>query len=612
MRARAILAGLLTAALAAGCSGPAPAPAQSPAAPGTSASATGPAPGTVDPAAVQQVPGAAVSPAELASAGIVIVADDRSAVPRDGLVFSSIQIERMLREQSLGGGVLGSDLDNIAPMPADSPPTSFILLAWLVKGTGATAEVARRAMGERMAGVTDPRGLTFPTVVVTLFVADLAAMVQAAAGQAAAGTTEQAPGLRRAAQALLPVLDAPCSTANEFIASTIAGVFDALKLDVKAGDGIFDSIIGVLAGIWNYAVELARGVVQATVAAITKPVFEALRIVATGLGAASMLMSYLDGQKLIVTVDPQFTRVALGSEPDIPGRYTARAEPLSKYWPPALNDCITAAGAKLPELMLPGATATWRIDEAPDHPGLVLPAKLETEVQSDNQAYLDFVTGREPAERATGPELSDGPIVTVAVEQKAVTDFLRKAEADLTGTLKSSILGLIPEPNIRSALSSVVSAVLDPIAARISNEINGTVGGMFTLRGQAEPIIVTFHGDPPPTTPAKPAPPSGSGAGDFCAGMLDMVHWAQGHQGMDPQPFAVEIAGRFRTLEPLAPASLRGAVGIALGWYELIASGVSARIYGAALMTNGYPEAAPQIIGYCKIPASEFTMMPGG
>lgn len=555
-------------------------------------------------AVIPTVTGAVVTPEQLQRVGVTIVADDRAAVTDGTFTFSGIQIERMLTEQSVGGGILGRDLDDIAPMPDSLPKTSFILQAWLAKATSDAANAARAAMGEAAKATTGIADIVYPTVVVALFVADFGAMIAAASSESAP-ITSAASGLRGGMPALGG--SGPCTAANDFIARTVKGVFDFLKLDVSSGTGFFDSIVGALADIWNYAVELARGVVSAVVGAITQEIFAKIRIVAAGLGAASILISYLKGQQLIVTVEPQFTRVASGSEPDVPGRYTARAHPLSGLWPPALMDCVTAAGGKMPELMVPGAVARWQLTDPPARAGLVVPATLTTAVEADHRARLDFVTGREPAEWADGPERVDGPVVTVQVEQKGITDFLRETKDGLLGDLKASIVGLIPVAQVRSALMSVIGAVLDPIAGRIEAELAGSVGGMFTLQGHAEPIMVTYHGKPDePATPPSSAPPD-----RFCDAVRDMAAWGIAHVSLDVEPYAAEVLSRMQALRTIAPPRMRGAVDASIPVYQAAAAagGMGVVMLGAERI-QAFGDAAQEIMAYCRIRPEEWPQLP--
>lgn len=566
------------------------------------------------------VEGAALQQADLERLGVTVVADDRAAVADGTLTFSQVQVERMLTEQSVGGGVLGSDLDAIAPMSDSLPPASHLLQAWLAKGTSAAAEAARTAMGDAARATTGIPEIVYPTVVVVLFVADLGAMVAGAADQAgvdgpattsASGdvtsSSPSPPGLRGATEAFS---SAPCTVANDFIARTIKGVFDLLKLDLPSTGGFFGAIVGTLAAIWNYAVELARGVVTAVVGAITEEIFAKIRVVAAGLGAASILISYLKGQQLIVTVDPLYTRVAIGGEPDIAGQYIARAHPLSELWPPALMDCVTAAGGKMPELMLPGAVARWTLIDPAERPGLVVPASLTSIVRADHRAYLDFVTGREPAEWATGPEMVDGPAVRVEVEQKGITDFLRESKESLLGDLKGSIVGLIPIAQVRAALLTIIGSVLDPIAARIEAELNATVGGMFTLKGAAVPIGVTYHRQP--DDPA-PAPPPGNPPDPFCDRIRDLVAWADAHAEADVQLFSAEILGRLIDARTVAPPQMLGPVDAGIPVYQ--AGSTASALDLAAVGLDGlreWADASVAILGFCKIPTGTWTSMPTG
>lgn len=260
---------------------------------------------------------------DLRAAGIAILQDEHGEVPARSLSFTAIQTERMLNEAALGTGVRGADLDELAPMPEGAPPTSYLIAAWIDVGGSDAARAARAAMGERTWGSTAE--VLFPTVVVALFAADFIALIEQAApeippspeaGAAAPGSAVVAAVLPERAHDIASSAGL-CTTAAQYLAATIKAVFDGLRLEVSTGSGFFDAVIGAVAAVWNRAVEIARGIVEATVETLTRPVFEALKVVAAGLGAASVLISYLKGTTLEVTTDADLYRLAVGDEPDL-------------------------------------------------------------------------------------------------------------------------------------------------------------------------------------------------------------------------------------------------------------------------------------------------------
>lgn len=501
---------------------------------------------------------------DLRAAGIEIIADEQSAVPEAAVVLTEIQAERMLTEAAMAGGVRGADLDALTPMPVGAPPVSYLVAAWTVKGTGSAAQAAGKAMAVPEWGST--ADVLFPTAVIALFVADFIRIIDESTPEATPGPearvksgTEAA---KRSVVSVLAARGAPaaagvCTAASQYLAQTIKGIFDALRLEVSADGGFFDAVIGAVAAVWNYAVELARGVVQAVVTELTRPVFDLLKVVAAGLGAASVLLSYLKGTALEVAQEDDLYRLAVGAEPDVRGRIVAKARDLSRDWPPALIDCVGMAGERMPELMEPGAMARWRLDDSVIRPGLILPASLQSTVASDHRAYLDFVTDRETEEEARGTPAEAGPLVSVEVEQKAVTDFLRRTEQRLTNGLKDAIGSLIPVPAVRDAVRSVVSQVLDPIAARIRAEIEGFAAGVFTMRGQSY-TRVTYH--QPPDPGIKPTSDPEQVQDDFCTRFRAWAAWSSADESADYRAFATESAARITAFQPLAPASLRSAV----------------------------------------------------
>lgn len=549
---------------------------------------------------------------DLQAAGIAIIADTALPAADSGVVLTEIQAERLLVEANEGAGLRGDDLNQLAPMPEGAPPTSYFLGAWVSKAEGHAADTARRVM-DRIERVDWHRAndVTVPTVVPLLMVADFARMISPelmgeqsndseSAGTVA--TTVTSPqGFRRA-----PILEKPCTAATELLASAINGVFNALKLSAPAGDSIFDDIVGSLVSIYNYALGLAKGIVKATINTLTRPVFEILRTVTAGLGAASMLLSYLKGQQLIVSIQPdQIYRLAVGSEPAQSGRFAVRAVALSKDWPAPLVDCLKVAGGKFPELMLPGATATWKLVEPPDRPGLLVPESLTTTVGSDNRAYLNFSTDSEPEEYADGPVMESGPIVFVEVEQKRVSDFLNSVEKQVTSQLTNAILSFIPIDAIRTVVAKVIDSVLGPITKLIRKEIEGTANGIFMMRGQLNAVRVTYH-EPPPPKVTKTSGPAGE-SGDFCAGFLETLRWGQRHMPSDGSlaAWGAELERRFKALRPLVPYELTQELVVMTLVYALVGVEAGAAALGSAIAENDFPGAAQRIAAYCHINPSE-------
>ncbi len=562
-------------------------------------------------------PGASATLDDLRAAGVLVVASEADAVePTHGqFLITQVQADRMLAEQASGGGILGSDIDDVAPMPADAPPMSYLLAGWISNPQTPTATAASRLMGTR--DWKHAPSLVFPTAILAMFVADAASAVDAAAtasGEPDPSATGSALGAP-ARVAMVPVAmmapadGGPCSAVTDFLASTIKGLFDALHLTVPRNGGFFGTIVTVLATAWDTAVSLAQGIVSGIVDTLTAPVFEVMRIAIGALGVATTVVSYLKDQELTVTLDPGATttdtyRFAVDAEADIKGDFVATAKSLTGDWPAALKDCAKVSGADLPELIVVGGKATWVVL---DNEGLIAPGPLETQVRSDRSAHLTFATGRESQEQATkGEPRFDVAALRIDIPRKELGTFLDFAQGQIAG-VRGQILSKIPQADLRNLADAKLGEILDPTVKRLRSEVENLVGGVFMLSGTGV-VVVKHHGAPEPS--ATPSPPSASPTdGDFCKRYGEMVQWAYDHQGtMLSSEWAGEIARQLAAMQPLAPPSLASDVTVMGDIYTLIANQTVAAVIGNEVATKDFPGAAMRVGTFCKIDPSRFSL----
>lgn len=168
-----------------------------------------------------------ITRAQLESAGITIVTSeaDVTAAPTT-LTFTTVQADRLVAEANLGSGILGSDLDAIAPVDAGMPPVSYLLAAWASESDLRGANLAETMFREDT-DWTHAADVVFPTAAMALFVADL---MDAASDP---DSFEPAPGSRGAGETLLTSFEAavgPCSAVTRFLSATIQGLFDVLRV----------------------------------------------------------------------------------------------------------------------------------------------------------------------------------------------------------------------------------------------------------------------------------------------------------------------------------------------------------------------------------------------
>lgn len=453
--------------------------------------------------------------APLLTAGISIVGDETEVIaaasPASPLQLTVDQATRLMVDTAAGGGVLGADLDSVAPLEAGAPPMSYLVAAWVSQGSSAGAAAARTLMTDD--DWTLAPQIRYPWAVVAMFVNDVAAAEQATAEQAAAeqaaaeqATAEQA-GLRRPSATVAQLSAAPagpCSTVTNFLSTEFNRLFDALKIDPGAGS---NAVVGALAFLGNAALGLAKSAVQGLVAVITAPVLAVIKAGVAVLGVATLVVSFFKNQSLQVTLEPSNAlsvdvyRFSVGAEAPVRGQFVARVNDLTSEFPPALVDCANAAGAPMPKLIEPGADAIWSVS---NDFGVITPGPLNTKVGADLAARLDFSTGNESEETAKGEVTFDPAVASVRIPRQAVDAFLGFARAQVAAA-KNALINQVPAGPARDAATVAATQFIDPTLNRLNAEIAGQVGGVFSLTGTA-PVVVKHHSPPETTTTATTAP----------------------------------------------------------------------------------------------------------
>lgn len=584
--------------------------------PATIASATTELPSTESSAPASVAPSADVS--VLAAAGMSIV--DSEDHPVDPAVTDSghtmitmVQARRMVADVSPESGVLGADIDIMVPLPPDLPPMSYLVAGWVSQGNSPSATTAREWMGEQ--DWTHAPTVRFPLAVLAMFVTELsvgtsgemppldnplptpsAADVQPASFQAG--------GFGRSVPlAVAPArLDGgPCTAVTQFISQSITGIFNALRITAPSGDGFFESIGKVLAGVVNFGLSLAKTVVEGLISAITAPVLNVIAIAVGALGVATIVASYFKDNTLNLRLAPPPPaptgyRFAVDQEADISGEFVATGKELTGDWPPLLIDCAKAAGASLPELLPVGNAANWEVMDN----GVITTGSRSGSVDADRSTRLRFTTGRESKEQAKGPELSNAAVATVRIPRKEVDSILDFARSKLNDA-QSSILNKVP-PAVRGAATDALNSVVNPTLNQIQGEISKTASGVFTLSGTTR-VFVLHHGTPDTTTsssiPDTTPPPDSSDEGDFCTQYLALVEFARSNQVGDVVAWATEIVNRLEAARPSAPAEFVGDVDIEIRVYSAVAA--SADVTVLIQTTEPLPAAAARLGTFCGV-----------
>ena len=531
------------------------------------------------------------------------------------VVLTRVQSDRMLADVGAQSGVLGLDLDALAPLPADVPPMSYFVASWVTTADSSAAATARSWMGEQ--NWTDAPHVRFPDAVIVLFVKDAADAAQAAA--LALGDDEEAIDLSaflplgpdavgvqqvggfRAPEA--PAGGGPCATVLNFVGVAIGSVVNALRITPLAGGGALDEVGNFFVGLFNGAVALTAGVIQGLINVITGPILAVLKVGIGALAVSTIFASFFQDIRVRIEVEPgqgvQDYHFAVGQAGDVKGQFVARSDSLTGQWPALLTDCAKGVGMPLPTATGAGDPATWTIEQGA---ALITPGTLSGKVGADFTARLDFATGRESEiDHTKGDERNGNVFVRVRIPRKAVEDLLRFGR-DTVISAKEVLLSQVPLPPIRALVDAALSAVIDPMLTRLQAEIAGGVAGRFTLSGIGL-VNVGFH--VPPTTSTQPpttsVPPDSSPANpdEFCTLYSALVDFAASSESVDIVPWAQEIVRQLEAMRPIAPAEVLADVDVELGVYRAVAASADVQTLIAASLPLG--DAAAHVGAFCGL-----------
>ncbi len=467
----------------------------------------------------------------LTASGVVIVADEAAAISaptETSAILTVDEVERATAEMSGGDGTLGSDLDLAAALPADVPGVSYFIAAWISEAATPAALTAAAWMGDRDWQMAP--AILFPLAVIDLFISDVGASLWAEAAEDGlsdgSSTSVDAVAGQPGPSRVASPLDNPCGAVSGFIAKTLDTVFGALRLSPAfLGDSdAARTVGGVIAGLWNGAVQFAKGAVSGLIDSLTAPIVAAIRFGLGALAAFTTIASYFKEYKLKVTTEPASGyRYAIGAEADLGGTFVAHQVDLSEQWPTALSKCAETLKVTLPEGISKTAIATWKqTASADDPPGVItITGPLQAKVSSDGNARLTFKTGRETDEDAKGDLTRSNGVVIVKIPRKEFTGLFDIAKTQL-GIAQDLLLANIPGDlpgelrNQASAqITKLTSGVIDDVNAQVSTELGDSI---FGLSGTGFVSVAHHapHEDPP--TRGGPAEWSFTSAAKYSGG----------------------------------------------------------------------------------------------
>ena len=455
----------------------------------------------------------------LATAGVVILPDETAVVAtgiEDSLVVIDHEMQRAQAEIAAGGGLLGSDIDMAASLPDGVPPASYFVAAWITQAASPAARSAAGWMGEQDWSAAPT--IHFPMAVLDLFVADLATSSWAEADAVRPTPPTTVAGFRGAfgdAPDAGGVVDDPCGTVSSFVATTLEAVFGSLRLSPEflGTSDAAKSVSGVIAGLWNGAVQLAKGAVSGLIDTLTAPIVTLIRLGLGALAAFQTVVSYFRKYSLDVKPEPgSGYRYAIDDEPDITGAFVTHQIDLSKDWPPALSNCAQDLGVTLPTGVSTTAIATWSrsvgIAESGDRPDLIsIIGPLTAKVDADGSARLTFRTGHETAEDAQGDLTSGTAAVVVKIPRKEITDLLDIAKSQLANA-QNQLLNQIPVDlpgDLRLEASNQIKSLTEGVVGTVESAVNDQLSdSFFGLSGTG--FVVVSHHEPHEDSPTRGGP----------------------------------------------------------------------------------------------------------
>ena len=439
--------------------------------------------------------------------------------PRSAMRLTRWQLTNLVAQANAAMGLTGKQLDRMEGpnAPKRAPTISYFIAAWLTRGASPLARYGRQLMGAHPDYRHAPR-VTFPLLVVTMFIAD-AARLPAGAKLRESGrqsfffqrliaSPAQASGI--------------CSTVTSFVSQTVSDVMNALMV---APGGFF-------ATLWNTAVQLVFGIAEVVIGGVPYALLSILNAVAGGLAALTAIASSL--QPWTVEVQPQPPTVTLGPQP-VDGKMVAVLNAPSIDWPSVLTDCTQAlTGVQLDKISYVNAPVTWT---ETDSIGAQVTDKDST-IGADKKATLSYKTPThdQPADPQCATAQTFGSIGATATVERIDVVHAQEQLANLAfGALPAVVRQhLMPMfgPMIADAQQKFAQLVSTPVE-------NGGYAEVDILVPDSSKCTPTPKPSTQPSAPPASAPPGGGKtSADFVGSWACLVH-SVGHTAIGPLDVSV-------------------------------------------------------------------------
>ncbi|NJC72225.1 hypothetical protein HC031_21250 [Planosporangium thailandense] len=397
------------------------------------------------------------------------------------------QVENLAKDADGGGGIGADAIDDMLPMPPESVPFSFVLAGYVAAAKTPGAERSRTLMAGQ--DLEQPRSLLFPTIVLTLFVAEATATAPAATGQPTAVATAalDRPAGAPARPAALPIprlAAGPCGDFSAFFTTTLQKIAAAIV-------GVLPDIPFLKAAIsWALTKGLALGLGAAKDLIERIPFIQALRSAIGTLALAVTVVAALRQWTVSVATQPATAHYRVGAEISGVKAIGTVDDRGGDVFSPEVRECATLLGIDLPRGGAAGSAAAWQVVAGGRHAS---PAyNQDTKVDAGKRTTFSLVMASESEDVHRGRRIANDQVVLrVTVKRQDVDKVRAFIEGAITKQLPSGVY---------AALTGVFG---DPLAK---------IAAMTDFTGQGR-LVAEYHlADEPPAS-ATPGPsPSGGRA----------------------------------------------------------------------------------------------------
>jgi hypothetical protein len=433
--------------------------------------------------------------ATLASGGVAVYDDYDSTGPIKALSgtpsamrLTRWQLSNILAQADAHMGMLGANIDAYegTKAPKNAPTFSYFIAAWVQRGQGPLAQYAAQLMGTQDWS-TAPH-ITFPLLVVTMFIAD-AARLPAGTPTTHASTSFNWERLIAApAQA-----DGICSTVSSFVSQVVTDVENALTVSSN----------GFFASLWNVAVKLVAGLSEVVIAGVLTPLLSILNAVAGGLAAIGAIASTL--KPWTVTVDAQPAQITVG-EQQSDGQFVATLDAQAIDWPSQVSDCASVlGGVDLSKVSYADAPVTWKT--LGQIPGLATVTTKDATIDANKKATLKYQTVvQQPDQNGSSCPSSQQSVGQGGVQVSVERVDVEHLQAQLANVAFSKLPGFV-RSHLVPLFQSQIDSAQKQFAQLVSTAPTGT--GSVTF------VEMKPNCSPSPSPSASPNTPEPSGYTEY-------------------------------------------------------------------------------------------------